>query len=183
MLIVNVHQKIKVLGLVPFLRSLSKWINNSIRVDSEKVTYGGSLPQGLLFLENWHFWNFETCMFSKSMDFWILNIFFKNGSPEQTTMLMRRAAKFCVEPRSPFPEIFHQESKTLGTPLNIVSWPECQPEFPSDGGGGDGGDVPRTLPIWSSPWAITPRDQISREGNPSLRPIGPQRRQKWGISC
>ena len=53
-------------------------------------------------------------------------------------MLMRRAAKFCVEPRSPFPEIFHQESKTLGKRLNIVSWPECQPEFPSDGdGGGD----------------------------------------------
>ena len=96
------------------------------------------------------------------------DIFFKNGSPEQTTMLMRRAAKFCVEPRSPFFEIFHQESKTLGKPSNKVCWPECQPEFPSDGGGGGDG-FPRTLPIWPGPWAITPRDQISREGNPSLR--------------
>ena len=99
--------------------------------------------------------------------------FLKNGSPEQTTMLMRRAAKFWVEPRPPFSESFHQESKNIGKPLNIVSWPECQPEFPSDGGdggGGDGGDgFPRTLPIWPGPWAITPRDQISREGNPSLR--------------
>ena len=101
------------------------------------------------------------------MHFLFLYIFFKNGSPEQTTMLMRRAAKFCVEPRSPFSEIFHQESKTLGKRLHVVSWPECQPEFPSDGGDGDG--VPTTLPIWSSPWAITPRDQISRAGNPSLR--------------
>ena len=96
--------------------------------------------------------------------------FFQHGSPGQTTMLMRRAAKFCVEPRSPFSEIFHQESKTLGKPLIIVSWPECQPEFPSDGGDGDGGDgFPRTLPICSGPCSITPRDQISRSGNPSLR--------------
>ena len=36
--------------------------------------------------------------FSKSVYFLILNNFSKNGSPGQTTMLMRRAAKFCVEP-------------------------------------------------------------------------------------
>ena len=52
---------------------------------------------------------------------------------------MRRASKFCAKPRSPFSEISHQESKTIGKPSNIVSWPECQPEFPSDGGDGDGG--------------------------------------------
>ena len=107
------------------------WTFSTLQVNSEKVTYGGKLPQGLLFLENWHFLNFKTCLFFKSMHFLILGIFFKNGSPEQTTMLMRRAAKFWVEPRSPFSEIFHQESKTLGKRLNIVSWPECQPEFPN----------------------------------------------------
>ena len=43
----------------------------------------------------------------------------------------------------------------------------------SDGGDGEGdGGVPTTLPIWSGPWAITPRDQISCAGNPSLRPTG-----------
>ena len=41
----------------------------------------------------------------------------------------------------------------------IVSWPECQPELPGDGGGGDG--VPTTLPIWQEPWTITHRNQIS----------------------
>ena len=60
------------------------------------------------------------------MYFLILSNFFKNGSPEQTTMLMRRAAKLCVEPWSPFSEISHQESKTIGKPPIIVSWPECQ---------------------------------------------------------
>ena len=114
----------------------------------------------ICFLENWHFWNFRTSIFSKSVYFLILNNFFKNGSPGQTTMLMRRAAKFWVEPRSPFSEIFYQESKTIGKPPNIVSWPECQPEFPSDGGVG----VPTTLSIWSGPGSITPRNQISRSG-------------------
>ena len=48
---------------------------------------------------------------------------------------------------------------------------DCDDGGDGDGGGGDG--FPRTLPIWPGPWAITPRDQISREGNPSLRQIGP----------
>ena len=113
------------------------------------------LPQGLLFLKNQHFWNFKTSPFSKSVYFLILNDFFKNGSPGQTTMLTRRAAKFCAKPRSPFPEISHQESKTIGKPPNIVSWPECRPEFPDDADDGDGDgdddDVPTTLPSGQSP--------------------------------
>ena len=85
-------------------------------------------------------------------------------------MLTRRASKFCAKPRSPFSEIYHQESKTIGKPQNIVSWPECRPEFPSDGDDGGGGDgFPRTLSIWLSPGSITPRNQISCSGNPSLR--------------
>ena len=64
--------------------------------------------------KNYDFLNFGTYPFSKSMYFLILNNFSKNGSPGQTTMLMRRAAKFCVEPRSPFSEISHQNSKTTG---------------------------------------------------------------------
>ena len=63
-------------------------------------------------------------------------------------MLTRRAAKFCVEPRSPFSEISHQDPQTIGKPLNIVSWPECQPEFPDDADAefpddADGGDGER----------------------------------------
>ena len=69
-------------------------------------------------------------------------------------MLTRRASKFCAKPRSPFSEISHQESKTIGKLVNTVSWPECRPEFPDDdgGGGGDGGggDVPTTLPSGQS---------------------------------
>ena len=106
---------------------------------------GNTGKQVILVPGNQHFWNFWTSHFSKSVYLLILNNFFKNGSPGQTTMLMRRAAKFCVEPRSPFSEIFHQESKNIGKPLNIVSWPECRTEFPTDGGG-DG--VPTTLQIW-----------------------------------
>ena len=68
-------------------------------------------------------------------------------------------------PVCPFSEIPHHDVKTIRKPLKIVSWPECQPEFQSDSGG-DG--VPTTLPIWSSSWAITPRDQISCTGNLSL---------------
>ena len=44
----------------------------------------------------------------KSVYLLILNDFLKSGSPGQTTMLMRRASKFCVKPRSPFSEIYHQ---------------------------------------------------------------------------
>ena len=113
----------------------------------------------LTFLE---FWNIA--IFKKSVYFLILNNFCKNGSPGQTTMLMRRAAKFCVEPRSPFSYISHHDPKTLGKCLIIVSWPECRPEFPNDDDGGGG--FPRTLSIWSCPGSITRRDQISRAGNP-----------------
>ena len=59
------------------------------------------------------------------------NMFSKNGSPGQTTMLTRRASKFCVEPRSPFSEIFDHDPKNIGKTPNIVSWPECQLEFSS----------------------------------------------------
>ena len=128
----------------------------------------GKLPQGLLFLENRHFGNFRTSPFSKSVYFLILNTFSKNGSPGQTTMLIRRAAKFCVEPWSPFSYISHHDPKTLGKRLIIISWPECRPEFPNDDDVGGGG-FPRTLSIWSDAGSITHRDQISRAGNPSLR--------------
>ena len=84
-----------------------------------------TLP-GFLSSKNDDFWNFGTYQFSKIVYFLILNNFAKNGSPGQTTMLMRRAAKFCVEPRSPFSEISHHDPETLGKPPSIVSWPECQ---------------------------------------------------------
>ena len=66
---------------------------------------------------------------------------FENGSPGQTTMLIRFVSKFCVEPRSPFSNISHYD---------IVPWPECQPEFPDDAD--DGGDgAPTTMPSGKSP--------------------------------
>ena len=115
--------------------------------DSEKHLYVLKLPAGLLSRKNDDFLIFWTCPESKSVHFLKFGHFLKNGSPGQTTMLTRRAAKFCVKPRSPFSEISNHEPKTIGKPPNIVSWPECQPEFPSDGDDG-GGDVPTTLPIW-----------------------------------
>ena len=45
------------------------WTLLTLHVNSEKVTYGGSLPQGLLFLVNWRFWNLKTCLFGKSLYF------------------------------------------------------------------------------------------------------------------
>ena len=102
------------------------WTSMPILSQSEKLLYVLSHPAGLLSRKNDDFWNFGTYPFSKSVYFLILNNFSKNGSPGQTTMLMRRAAKFCVEPRSPFSEISHHDSKTLGKPPSIVSWPECQ---------------------------------------------------------
>ena len=105
--------------------------------DSEKLLYVLKLPAGRLSRKKYEFLIFWTCPESKSMHFLILVFFFKNCSPRQTTMLTRRAAKFCVEPRSPFSEIFHQESKTLRKPLIKVSWPECQPQFPDDVDGDD----------------------------------------------
>ena len=134
---------------------------------SEKLLYVLSHPAGLLSRKNDDFWNFGTYPFSKSVYFLILNNFSKNGSPGQTTMLMRRAAKFCVEPRSPFSEIFHHDPKTLGKPLIIVSWPECQPEFPSDGDdGGDGGGFPRTLESGQSPGPTCPGTKYPVRGIP-----------------
>ena len=82
-------------------------------------------------------------------------------------MLARRAAKFCVEPRSPFSYISHHDPQTLGKRLLIASWPERRPEFPNDNDGGGG--FPRSLSIWFCLESITRRDQISRAGNPSLR--------------
>merc|ERR1712138_339215 len=55
--------------------------------------------------------------------------FSENGSPGQTTMLTRRASKFCVKPRSPFSEISHHDHKTIGKTPKIVPLPECQPEL------------------------------------------------------
>ena len=125
------------------------WTSMPILSQCEKLLSVLSHPAGLLSRKNDDFWNFGTYPFSKSVYFLILNNFSKNGSPGQTTMLMRRAAKFCVEPRSPFSYISHHDPKTLGKPLIIVSWPECQPEFPSDG---DDGGFPRTLSIRVLPW-------------------------------
>ena len=46
----------------------------------------------------------------------------------------------------------------IGKPPNIVSWPECRPEFPDDADDGDDDDdddddddVPTTLPSGQSP--------------------------------
>ena len=102
------------------------WSSMPILSQSEKLLYVLSHPAGLFSRKNDDFWNFGTYPFSKSVYFLILNNFSKNGSPGQTTMLMRRAAKFCVETRSPFSEISHHDPKTLGKPPSIVSWPECQ---------------------------------------------------------
>merc|ERR1712138_125971 len=55
--------------------------------------------------------------------------FSENGSPGQTTMLTRRASKFCVKPRSPFSKISHHDPKTIGKTAKIVPLPECQPEL------------------------------------------------------
>ena len=94
--------------------------------NSGKLLYVLKLPAGFLSRKNDDFWKFWTCPESKSMHFLKFGHFLKNGSPGQTTMLTRRAAKFCVEPRSPFSEISHHDPKTLGKPPSIVSWPECQ---------------------------------------------------------
>ena len=135
---------------------------------SERLLYVWSHPAGLFPRKNDDFWKFWTCPFSKSMHFLKVGHFSREGFPGQTTMLTTSAAKFWVEPRSPFFYISHHDPKTLRKPLIIVPWPECQPEFPSDGsddGDGDGG-FPRTLSIWSYPGSIAPKNQISRRGIP-----------------
>ena len=71
------------------------------------------------------------CPVWKSAHFLIFDDFFKNSSPGQTTVLTRRASKFCVEPRSPFSEVFDHDPKNIGKTPNIVSWPECPLELPS----------------------------------------------------
>ena len=85
-------------------------------------------------------------------------------------MLIGFVSKFWVEPRSPFSYISHQDPKTLGKRLIIVSWPECRPEFPRDGGG-DG--FPRTLDIWRSPVPTCPGTKYPvRESLTSMPPKG-----------
>ena len=125
------------------------WTSMPILSQSEKLLYVLSHPAGLLSRKNNDFWNFGTYPFSKSVYFLILNYFSKNGSPGQTTVLMRRAAKFCVKPRSPFSEISHQDPKTIGKPPNIISWPECRSEFSDDADGG--GDAPTIFPSGQTP--------------------------------
>ena len=102
------------------------------------LPYVLSHPAGLLTRENYDFWKFWTCPFSKSEHFLKSGHFSREGSPGQTTMLTTSAAKFWVEPRSPFFNISHHDPKTLGKPSIIVPWPECQPEFPDDADNGDG---------------------------------------------
>ena len=109
--------------------------------DSEKLLSVLKLPAGLLSRKNYDFWKFWTCPESKSMHFSKFGHFLKNGFPGQTTVLTRRAAKFCVEPRSAFLDISHHDPETLGKSVILVSWPECRPGFPSDGA-----DIPTTLP-------------------------------------
>ena len=100
--------------------------------DSGKLLYVLKLPAGLLSRQNYDFWKFWTCSESKRMHFLKFGHVLRNGSPGQTTMLTRRAAKFCIEPRSPFFYISYHDPKTLGKRLITVSWPECRAEFPSD---------------------------------------------------
>ena len=88
--------------------------------DSEKLLYVLKLPAKLLSRKNDDFLIFWTCPESKSMHFLKFGHFLKNGSPGQTTMLTGRAAKFCVEPRSPFSYISHHDPKTLGKRLMNV---------------------------------------------------------------
>ena len=99
----------------------------SSSLDSQELLYVLQHPARLLSRKNYDFWNFWTCPESKSMHFLNFGHFLENGSAGQTTMLTRRAAKFCVEPRSPFFYISHHDPKTLGKPLIIVSWPQCRP--------------------------------------------------------
>ena len=67
-LIGKLSSKSRFFGKSGFLRLLWKWVN-SLGVDSEKVTSGGKLPQGLLFPKNDDFWNFGTCPFGENDGF------------------------------------------------------------------------------------------------------------------
>ena len=92
-----------------------------------KAPFCPEAPCGAFVPKKYDFWKIWACPESKSMHFLKFGHFVKNGSPGQTTMLTRRAAKFCVEPRSPFSKISHHNPKTIWKAPNIVSWPECQP--------------------------------------------------------
>ena len=65
------------------------WTSVLISSQSGKLLYVLKLPTGLLFLKSNQFGNLRTFPFSKSPYFLIVNNFFKNGSPGQTTMLTR----------------------------------------------------------------------------------------------
>ena len=84
-----------------------------------------------------------TPFFKENMSFWILT------KLQFCSYLDKSRSKFCLS----------------------LNWGHAHPSDGGDGGGGDG--LPRTLSIWPGPGSITPRDQISRAGNPSLR---------WGLS-
>ena len=105
-----------------------------------------------------YYWTSRSISFVESphMDLKVHNQLFydhfsKNGSPGQTTMLTRSASKFCVEPWSLFSNISHHEPKTIGETPNLVSWPECRPEFPDDGDDGDDDDAPTIFQSGLSP--------------------------------
>ena len=101
----------------------------SDRVSSEMLLAVSAAGPPAFFFPEIDISGFLTCPFWKSVHFLIFGDFSKNGSPGQTTMLTTSAAKFCVEPRSPFSNIFHHELKSIGKPRNIVSRPESQLEF------------------------------------------------------
>ena len=79
-----------VLRVVPYMSKLPLLFPSIY--DLKTLTYKNKYKKKKAL--NLHFWSFKTSPFSKSVYFLILDIFFKNGSAEQTTMLMRRAAKF-----------------------------------------------------------------------------------------
>ena len=59
-------------------------------------------------------------------------------------------SKFCVGCRSQSPNTYDMESNSSGKPGDILPWPECQAEVPG-GEGGNGDDIPTTLPTWPDP--------------------------------
>ena len=103
-----------------FLKSNPPVVSISSPLESEELLYVLSHLARLLSRKNNNFLKFWTCLFWKSVHFLKFGHFFKNGSPGQTTMLTMSAAKFCVEPRSPFSNISHHDPQTTGTPSNIV---------------------------------------------------------------
>ena len=80
----------------------SYWTSMPILSQSEKLLYVLSHLAGLLSRKNYNFWEFWTCIFWKNQHFLKFGEFSNNGSSGQTTMLTTSAAKFYVEPWSPF---------------------------------------------------------------------------------